>query len=55
VALPPLSSGAAVAARLAHGTPVVLALRAGASRAEVEEGVAALRLAGGDLVACVVG
>jgi tyrosine-protein kinase Etk/Wzc len=54
-ALPPLSSGAAVAARLAHGTPVVLALRAGAARADVEEGVAALRLAGGDLVACVVG
>jgi tyrosine-protein kinase Etk/Wzc len=54
VALPPLDSGAGVATRLARGTPVVLAVRAGTARADVEDGAAAVRLAGGELVACVV-
>ncbi len=54
VALPPLDSGAGVAARLARGTPVVLAVRAGTARSDVEDAAAAVRLAGGELVACVV-
>ena len=53
-ALPPLATSPDVPSRLAPGTPVVLAVRAGTPRAAVEEAATALQVAGAELIACVM-
>ena len=53
-ALPPLATSPDVPSRLAPGTPVVLAIRAGTPRTAVEEAATALQVAGAELIACVM-
>ena len=53
-ALSPLATSPDVPSRLAPGTPVVLAIRAGTPRTAVEEAATALKVAGAELIACVM-